>query len=349
MKQNILIVGGGIAGLTMAHEILNKNVSLTLIDSGQNYGSRVAAGQINPLVFRRMTKSWRLDEFLPAALLYYQELEDKVGIPIIVPSTIRRLFAHEQEKELWLKKQDLLEFQPYMDKLTIEDMEFDKALNTFGSGRVKQSFYVHSENFLSSALTVLRKQPNFHYIKDTFDYSELNPEKGEFQEKEYGKIIFCEGFQNKSNPWFNHIKIDPTKGQLLTVKSTEMYSAESLNRKCFVLPTDSSTFKVGSTYEWHNDTTNTTEDARIEIEEHLKSLVSESFEVIEQRAGIRPTTYDRRPILGTHPQFSKLAIFNGLGAKGYLIAPLLAKEFTDYLFESKSLDKEVELTRYYKS
>jgi glycine/D-amino acid oxidase-like deaminating enzyme len=55
---------------------------------------------------------------------------------------------------------------------------------------------------------------------------------------------------------------------------------------------------------------------------------------------------DRRPTMGTHPQFSKLHIFNGLGAKGYLLAPKLAAEMTSYLLDQSPLDPEVSLKRY---
>ena len=46
-------------------------------------------------------------------------------------------------------------------------------------------------------------------------------------------------------------------------------------------------------------------------------------------------------------QFEKLAIFNGLGTKGYMIGPLLAKEFVDYLLEGNELDQEVKLERFF--
>ena len=41
-----------------------------------NFSSRIAAGIINPLVFRRMTKSWRVDDFIPFLKSHYKELEE---------------------------------------------------------------------------------------------------------------------------------------------------------------------------------------------------------------------------------------------------------------------------------
>jgi glycine oxidase len=77
-------------------------------------------------------------------------------------------------------------------------------------------------------------------------------------------------------------------------------------------------------------------------------LNKKPFEVVEQQVGIRPTTPDRRPIIGAHPEFSKLLIFNGLGTKGYLMAPLLAKEFVAFLEGKGELDAEVRIERLVK-
>ena len=52
--------------------------------------------------------------------------------------------------------------------------------------------------------------------------------------------------------------------------------------------------------------------------------------------------------MGKHPNFDSLYIFNGLGTKGYLMAPLLAQEMTDYMLDEKLLDKEIDIQRYQK-
>ena len=77
MAQKILLVGGGLSGVCIASELVKRGAQVTLIDSGINHSSKVAAGMINPLVFRRMTKSWRLDDFLPFLFAFYRDLEQK--------------------------------------------------------------------------------------------------------------------------------------------------------------------------------------------------------------------------------------------------------------------------------
>jgi glycine/D-amino acid oxidase-like deaminating enzyme len=53
--------------------------------------------------------------------------------------------------------------------------------------------------------------------------------------------------------------------------------------------------------------------------------------------------------MGQHPELSKLFIFNGLGTKGYLMAPTLAKDMCAFLLEGKELEKEVSLKRFEKN
>jgi len=59
--QKFLIVGAGLAGTSLAHELQSAGHQVTLLDKGENHATAIAAGMVNPMVFRRMNKSWRLD------------------------------------------------------------------------------------------------------------------------------------------------------------------------------------------------------------------------------------------------------------------------------------------------
>jgi flavin-dependent dehydrogenase len=73
-KKKILIIGAGLAGSSLAHRLLQQEHYVTIIDKGENVATSVAAGMVNPMVFRRTNKSWRLDEFLPEAKEFYLSL-----------------------------------------------------------------------------------------------------------------------------------------------------------------------------------------------------------------------------------------------------------------------------------
>ena len=60
----------------------------------------------------------------------------------------------------------------------------------------------------------------------------------------------------------------------------------------------------------------------------------------------RPAVRDRKPLIGTHPEFPALSIFNGMGSKGVLMAPFLAGQFADALTGKGTLWPEVSIARY---
>ena len=108
------------------------------------------------------------------------------------------------------------------------------------------------------------------------------------------------------------------------------------------------TIRLGATYDWNTNNTDLTEEGKADLLDKVQLLTKSPFEIIEHKAGIRPTSPDRRPIIGRHHEFSKLSIFNGLGTKGYLIAPKLSEEFVQFLDDETELDKEVRVERYLK-
>lgn len=342
--MKILVVGCGVAGICLTHEFLQAGCDVQLVDNGKNASSVVAAGIINPLVFRRMTLSWRVSELVPFARKKYVEIEQLTGSSFFHPLVIRRLFASEQELGFWKTKQDLPEFSEYMETLTEEDLNFPLEQNTFGTGRVKQASYIDTEVFMQANRSCFQSKGILS--GDTFNHKELDAENAVYKGITYDYIVFAEGKDARYNPLFSYLPVQQTKGEVLTLESGSIYSKESLNRKCFLLPLGNNRFKVGSTYAWDTDNTIPTEEGKHTITENLKSITSESYTIVEHKAGVRPTVPDRRPLTGKHPEFPKMVIANGLGTKGYMIAPLLMCELVDHLLNGTEINKESHISRF---
>lgn len=344
MSKAILIVGAGIAGVSVAFRLAERGLNFRIIDTGVNHSSRIAAGLINPVVFRRMALSWRIEELLPECKKFYEEMELLLGTNYLHPIPIRRAFAHQQEVDNWLDFQQKKEYKAYLKPLDEADKAYSGIHNTFGTGMVTDSYYVATNNFLDAIHEFWETQGIL--FREKMDYNQLDPLALTYKDTSYIKIIFCEGYHVLQNPWFSYLPLQATKGEILTIRSDEITETESLNRKCFVLPIGEQEFKVGATYVWNSPDVELTEAAKEELTGHIKQLTPAAFTVVNHQAGVRPTLLDRRPLLGKHPEFEGLTIFNGLGAKGYLIAPLLSKEFVAFLYDGVELNKEVDIKRY---
>lgn len=339
--MKLLIVGGGITGTVLALRLLERNAQLTLLDNGRNECSAVAAGILNPLVFRRMHLSWRVDDFFEEAKLFYTNYCAESWHDL----EIRRLFASEQERQFWLEKQHLPVFSNYMKTVDEADNSYASTGNTYGTGLVKKAGWVDTAIFLERAKEIIRRQHG-ETVEAEFDYTALNPQTAEYQGEGYDFIVFAEGKGMRKNPWFNYLPLVPTKGELLTIESDSIPENEELNRKCFVLPVGNKRFRIGSTYEFNTDDTIVTEINALKIRENLKSVTNEPYTVLAQQAGVRPTVPDRRPLLGKHPDYPKLAVANGMGTKGFMIAPRLMNEFVDFLLCGNALDSECLTDRF---
>ena len=140
--------------------------------------------------------------------------------------------------------------------------------------------------------------------------------------------------------------MEGTKGELLTIHAPDLKLEEVVKSAVFVMPLGDDLYKIGATFNWTDKTNQPTEEGRKELLDKLSMVIHCDFEVRDQEAGVRPTTPDRRPLLGRHPTHAQLAIFNGLGTRGVMSSPLLAKELLEYLENGLELDKEVDISRF---
>lgn len=342
--ERILIFGAGLAGTCLAHQFMRRGQQVQLIDSGENHSSSIAAGMVNPIVFRRMNKSWRLDEFLPEAQAFYREISQEIGEELYHPIVIRRFFSSQQERQMWEERQEQEAYKHYLNPLLQEDIQHEGAHNLFGSGRVKNAFWINAAKWVAANNAFFQQQGLLNFGE--FDPNTWDPQTRTYRNITYDKVIFCLGYRQKSEHTFSYLPLQQTKGQTLLIESDQLPTDESLNRKCFVLPVGKNQFRVGATYEWNNASLETSEAARDQLIEMLSSLGTYDYQILEQRAGVRPTVLDRRPLMGEHPEYQGVYIFNGLGTKGYMMAPTLANELASFILDQTPLHPETDIRRF---
>ena len=348
-EYDYIIVGQGIAGTILHFNLLKKGKNVLCIDNNsEKSSSLVAAGMFNPIVFKRLTKSWNADLFSPALDSLFKEMEEFLNLKLKTEVDIVRIFSSIENQNDWEVKVDDPIYNKFLSSEETNELIDNNIESKFGYGIVKKAGWVNTVN-------LVKKYRNFLTSKnliwnEKFDYSSLISTENNISYKEVSasKIIFCEGTQAMKNPYFSYLPFKPTKGEVLTIKVNNLDFSKIVNKGFFILPLGENLYRVGATYNWKDATYLTTKDGTEELINKIKTVLNHDFEIIDHQAGIRPTVKDRKPLIGIHPKHKNIAIFNGLGTKGILIAPYYANQFCEVLENSSILDKEVNIDRYSK-
>lgn len=346
-RVEFIIVGNGLAGTMLAFEMLEKQLDFRIVYSpSKSRASEIAAGMFNPLVFKRLTKSWLADELLPVMKNKYIKLENLLGERFYFEKPILKPLS-EQEKQLWMERKAEPDFSKYISG--IESVSPEKSLfPAAGYGVVQGSGYIDLRLFFHLS-------DRYFHEKGVTIQSEIDFNRLHFNEKKINiediiaeNFVFCEGAHLATNPFFSFIKLVPAKGELLEIHASGLSENFILNKLVFVLPVGNQRFKVGSTYEWNDLSDLPTEKGKQSITERFEMLTSVDYSVVQHWAGIRPAISDRRPVLGKHPKFKNFAVFNGLGTKGVMLAPYFAEEMVSFLTTGNyEINGEADVQRFF--
>lgn len=348
MKTDFIIVGQGLSGTLLTFELMQAGRSVRVIDS-PDYpkASLLAAGLINPVVFRRLTKSWLIDRLFPQLEETYGRLEKLLGRPVYFPTKIRKVFGLG-EAEFWQKTVAENALSDYL--LAAPDWSAYPALQTGqGSGWVEKAGRVDLDALISGFRQHLAQlgaltETNFDYQK-----LEMTGDGVRYENLEAGCLIFCEGHRASQNPFFPEIPFKHTKGEVFRLETTGYNADFILNKAFFLMPVGGQQFRMGATYDWDNLDETPTEQAQQELCAKLEQVYTGEYRLLAHQAGIRPTTRDRRPVMGLHPEHRQLGIFNGLGSKGCMLGPYFARQFAGCLTgQSGELMPDVRLSRFAK-
>ena len=345
MKVDFLLVGRGIAGSALAVELIKAGKSVCCIENrGLSSSSIIAAGLFNPVVFKRTTLSWRAIEALDKAEKFYRWLEAETDNRFYYPTGLYRIFGTGHEANHWKKLHQANVYSGILGEVTHEK-EKPWLNQPFGGAHIHGAGHVDTNGFIKAAGIFIGNKAEI--IEETFlpEQITLTSEGIEYKNIKATNVIFCEGFLAEKNPWFRNLPFKTAKGEVLIIFSEELPN-ESFSGNVYAVPLGSGYFKIGSTYVWNQTNQNPTPEMLDYLKDRISHLIRVPFEITGHEAGIRPTVSDRRPLIGLHPMHKALGIFNGMGTKGILLAPLLASEFADSLINHRSVMKEYSIDRF---
>jgi glycine oxidase len=345
MHVDYLVVGQGIGGSLLTDALIKGGKKVMVVDDSHSKSSSfVAAGLYNPIVFRRFIESWMSKELIPIVDEVYDELEQKLNTKFHFKKDIFKIFATDQDQSFWKTKSADTDFMCLLDG---DPPKLNYIENDFGGAFVNRSGYVDLEKFLVSYKNYLLKENMLINQKMMPEDITRHDDEISWNGIKASAVLFCEGSAGVNNPFFSWLPFKLTKGELLTIKSSDLEEKYVVNKGVFILPIGNGYFKVGATYNWQDLSSSITEEGKAEILSKLNKIIRGSYQVVEHKAGVRPTVSDRRLFLGFHPEYKNIGIFNGLGTKGVMLAPYFASHFASHLLKNTPLNQEVDIARYY--
>ena len=340
-----IVVGLGIAGWSFIQQLGENRQNYIVFDNRSQQSTRIAGGMFNPVILKRFTPAWKAHEMLQYALLQFQKAELQYGNKYIHYIDIYRKLTSIEEQNNWMAASDKPVLSAYMKDIVYENIDGIEA--PYGFGVLQGTGIVNVSQLLDDTVESLKKYQKL--IETVFDYNrlEIYDHYVAYQGIKARKIVFAEGYGLKQNPFFNNLPLTGTKGEMLMIE-TEADIPYVIKSNVFIAPNvaQKGQYYVGATYNWEDKTNIPTPAAREHLENKLKKLLNYPYQVISQKAGIRPTVIDRRPLAGKHPVYKNLGVLNGMGTRGVILAPSVAKQLFKYLEFDIPLIKEIDIRRF---
>ncbi|RUT69418.1 FAD-binding oxidoreductase [Flavobacterium cupreum] len=342
-----LIIGSGLAGISFAEVALKNNKTIVVLDNNSQNSSRVAGGLYNPVILKRFSEVWKAQEQLVLMNDFYNQIEDKLQTKFNFKLPILRKFFSIEEQNNWFAASDKKNLAPFLSTKLI-NRKYNSIDSPYDYGEVLHTGYIDTALLLDRYKEYLIEHNLL--LEEFFDsvYIEFLNDGIQYKNIQARHIIFAEGFGLHKNPFFNYLPLDGTKGELFVIKAPDLNLDVIVNTSVFILPMGNDLFKVGATYNWQDKTDVPTEEGKQELVDRIKEIITCDFEIVKHFGGVRPTVKDRRPLIGTHHERKSVHILNGLGTRGVMLGPAMAKALFDKIENNIPLDAEIDIQRFHK-
>jgi glycine oxidase len=353
---DILIIGGGVIGLSLAREFHKKGVrKITVLERGKTgqESSFAAAGILAPN-----------DESEKYTVLFEICMESKR----LYPYFVEQLFAEtgvdvelDRSGSLYLafSDADIAQIRRHLKwgksvSLDVEHLSAEEVrkIEPLVSPEVREGLFFPNDWQVENRklLIALQKYAELNRIEivENTEVKNLIIENGKAVGAETSDEKFFAGTTVlATGAWTSLIKsgenalplpdIKPIRGQMLSFKTEEkLFSTVIYNSRGYLVPRVDGRILIGATVEDAGFDKNLTEDGikylletAFEISPHLASL-----EVSDKWAGLRPFTADGLPILGAFPEIENLHVATAHYRNGILLAPLTAKILAEKIVEN---------------
>jgi glycine/D-amino acid oxidase-like deaminating enzyme len=337
-KVDIIIVGAGLAGCWVSYYAQHAGLRLAIFDVGGANASQAASGIINPVSGFRYAQTWHITEAMPFAVAAYQNINRQ----LINPSNSYELFATTQLQQAFEQRIQKNENNFLGYKNNTLQQYFNYANPQIG--QITPSYYLNVPNFLAQCKTQLKQQL---YFNTPFNYQQvqINSAGVQYQNILANAIIFCEGHQVQQNPFLQKPIINAVKGEALIILPQQNLPIAIYKNNYTLAPYSNNQFWVGSSFSRNYSNANPSTTFKQETTKWLQQFYKHHFTLTAHIAGIRPTTPDRKPVVGFLQNNPRIGFLNGLGTKGVTYAPFFANELVQNYLHKKNINKAAHINR----
>jgi len=349
---DVLIIGGGVIGLLLAKELVERSISVTLIERSQvgAEASWAGGGIVSPLY------PWNYSTAVTALASWAQhaypalasELKDATGIdPEFNPCGLLMLdppgysdivdwAQHHSKNFSLMNSAQLLEHEPELKSDCRRGVWWPDIGN------------IRNPRFLQSLHAYLVQHPLCR-IDGNVEARALQRLDGDRAQVvtsignlQAGKVVVCAG------AWAGDLLVDagtplsiqPVKGQMLVFEpSPGLITSIILHQGRYLIPRLDGRIVVGSTLEHTGFEKVVTSEARNELLDVAYSLVPalRSVSVEAHWAGLRPGSPHGIPYIGAMPGWSNLYVNAGHFRNGLVLAPASVRLMVNLLLQEEPI------------
>ena len=343
MTRDVIIVGGGVIGCSIAWKLAQAGMKVTVFERGRVgcEASRAAAGMLSPQG-ESQTPGPFFDLCLRSRAMYRsfaEELNDASGIDVEYKDE-GTLFVvlqgeDDEEKTRWARWQ--LEAGLPLENVSADDLRKIEPAVTESATRaifLPEEHQVENRRVMD-ALEVAMKRAEVELIEGA-EVTALATEHGRVtgvvlpgRRLDAGAVIVAAGTWSSPllEPLGLNVKVIPARGQMIAVRGPACPINRVLHSsRVYVVPRNDGRILIGATVEYAGFKKSVSVggvysllDAALEIVPAL-----EGFEVIESWAGLRPDTEDHMPVIGP-TGIANLLLATGHFRNGILLAPITAE------------------------
>ncbi|MEP0548938.1 MAG: FAD-dependent oxidoreductase [Rhodothermales bacterium] len=350
-----LIVGGGLAGACAALW-LSEHGSVTVLEAERPAAgaSGAAAGLVNPFMAHRANPAWRFEDALAAL----HATLDRAGAADLFRATglLRPARDAKQARTFRDRADALPDYAAWQSADALAAQYPDVAAQHGGlwipaGGAVDLGALV--ETLLHAATArgaTVRSGVRVVAWGEEETQAWVETAEGERITARHVVLALGDGFRHV--PELAALPLHRIKGQTIRIARPDgLGPLPSLSGFGYVAP-DGDTLVVGSSYEHDFDDLepSAAESERLVAQSARMVPALAGARVLEARAGVRvtvPRTHSpqRLPLLGPLPGRRRVWVFTGLGSKGLLTAPLLARDLPAWLDAPAQIPAEVRAPR----